>query len=93
MKALLFILCILFASTLSMPNFTLARQLAEKEVTPVVLTPGTVPCGRGTYTKCIPKQPTPRTPPKCTRYSKCLPEKTKPPPPPKCNPHYKRGCN
>ncbi|XVF70384.1 hypothetical protein PTKIN_Ptkin11bG0157500 [Pterospermum kingtungense] len=66
MKALFFILCILLASTLSMPNFTLARQLAEKKVTPVVLTPGTVPCGRGTpYRKCLPENPKPPPPPKC----------------------------
>ncbi|KAK8486564.1 hypothetical protein V6N11_051189 [Hibiscus sabdariffa] len=50
MKAFLFILCLVLASTLSFPTSTTARELAE-------IDPGNpvVNCGRDTpYSKCIP---------------------------------------
>ncbi|KAE8713658.1 hypothetical protein F3Y22_tig00110206pilonHSYRG00282 [Hibiscus syriacus] len=66
MKALLFIVCLLLASTLSFPTSTTARELDEKDPYPENPENPAVKCGRGqSYFKCILKPP-----PKCTIYER-----------------------
>ncbi|KAK8486562.1 hypothetical protein V6N13_121685 [Hibiscus sabdariffa] len=61
MKAFLFILCLVLASTLSFPTSTIARELAETVQNPRNPTNPAVNCGRGLpYSACMPKSP-----PKC----------------------------
>ncbi|KAL4333919.1 hypothetical protein GQ457_07G014210 [Hibiscus cannabinus] len=63
MKAFLFILCLVLASTLSFPTSTIARELAEIDQSGKPTNPA-VNCGRGlSYSGCLPKGPKP--PPKC----------------------------
>ncbi|KAK8643865.1 hypothetical protein V6N13_013142 [Hibiscus sabdariffa] len=69
MKAFLFIVCLVLASTLSFPTSTIARELAE--IGQNSGNPGNpvVNCGRAIpYSKCIPN-PKP-APTKCTGYSR-----------------------
>ncbi|XVE80209.1 hypothetical protein DITRI_Ditri14bG0121400 [Diplodiscus trichospermus] len=67
MKALFLIVCILLASTLYLPTFTVARELVEKEPTP---TPGLTVCDRNTpYNRCVPRKEPPM-PPKCPIYNR-----------------------
>ncbi|KAK8643862.1 hypothetical protein V6N13_013139 [Hibiscus sabdariffa] len=61
MKAFLFILCLVLASTLSFPTSTTARELAEIGQNSGDPTNPAVNCGRGLpYSKCMPIPP-----PKC----------------------------
>ncbi|KAB2095851.1 Protein translocase subunit SecA [Gossypium arboreum] len=78
MKALLVMVCILLASTLFTPTFTMARQLGEKDINdPPVFTTATAGehneprnCGRGkSYKYCI-GPGTPSMDPPCSVYNR-----------------------
>ncbi|KAB2044132.1 hypothetical protein ERO13_D01G055200v2 [Gossypium hirsutum] len=71
MKALLVMVCILLASTLFIPTFTIARHLGEKDINdPPVFTTATAGehneprnCGRGkSYKYCGPGTPSMNSP-------------------------------